>query len=296
MPKSSDDVAQVRDAPAIDRRSVIAGGAMLPFALAASNTPATAAPTAAAPIAARPDHDLDVYLALRFGGRDRPVWWVNHATVFVMVLGRATQPMFDVIGLGREVLTVGPDGVVRSEFDECGWYCAPGTTAPLASTVSPINGRTIAVKHYHSPNKSVLSNGAFVAEQPFPGGWEVKTARGALQRHGDDLWITDDIFVRRPRKVSAAALLANPAAAVGTQTSLNTYQGKAPDYARARCGVMPATTAYQTLATWRDWFDADETPGVMSWRMHGTKVVSVGEIPSNLRALVAADHATLLQG
>ncbi len=251
---------------------------------------------AAARVAAPPPiPDVAAYLALRFAGPQRVGWWINRATVFALVLGRRTIPLFDVIGLGRDSYVAMPDGSFHLNFDECGWYCAPGTTVPLTSMVSPINGRTITVQHYRSPNDTMLTNGKQVMTKPIPPGVEIETVRSALQSDGEQVWMSDDHIVRSPRKVSEEALRANPAAAWNVQTSLATYNARRDDLMAYRRRWVPATCAYQTLASWRTWFDADETPGVMSWRMHGTKVASIKDMPDPLLGLVRAQHPALLE-
>lgn len=242
-----------------------------------------------------PVSDLDAYLALRFAGPGRVGWWINRATVFAMVLGRRTVPLFDVIGLGRDNYTALPDGAYQLSFDECGWYCAPGTQTPLDRVTSPINGRSIKVQHYRSPNSAVLRDGRQVPTRPLPPDVELEAVRGPLLADGEFVWITDDLFLRAPRKVSEQTLQANPAAAWNVQTSLATYNARQADLAVRRKRWVPATCAYQTLASWRPWFEADEIPGAMSWRMHGTKAANVAAIPEPLLSLVRAQHPDLLQ-
>lgn len=244
---------------------------------------------------APPVDDVSAYLALRFAGPGRAGWWINRATVFAMVLGRRTVPLFDVLGLGRDSYVAMPDGSFHLMFDECGWYCAPGTTVPLTTMVSPINGRTFTVQHYRSPNDTFLRNGRQVLSKPVPPGVEIDHVRGPLRADADQVWMSDDIFVRSPRNVSPEVLRVNPAAAWNVQTSLATYNARRDDLAAYRRRWVPATCAYQTLASWRAWFDADEIPGAMSWRMHGTKVARTTDIPEPLLGLVRAQHPTLLE-
>lgn len=278
---------------ALSRRGVLGGAAGLSLGMIGAG--GLSAPAEAAR-AAKTLSNLEAYLALRFIGPGRPGWWINRATVFAMPLGRMTVPLFDVIGLGRDLYLPQPDGTIRLTFDECGWYCAPGTTTPADTIVSPINGRTIKVKHYRSPQNSVVRDGNVEPERPYPAGVEMRTVRSALQQDGADVWMTDDIFVRSPRPVSPAALAANPTAGWNVQTSLATYSARARDLANHRRAWVPAACAYQTLASWRSWFDADEVPGAMSWRMHGMKVARVADIPDPILSLVRAEHATLLAG
>lgn len=239
--------------------------------------------------------DINAYLALRFAGPGRAGWWINRATVFAMVLGKRSIPLFDVIGLGRDTYQSIPDGSFHLMFDECGWYCAPGTLLPLETMVSPINGRTIKIQHYRSPNDTYLRDGRQVMTKPIPAAVEFQAVRGPLQADGEHVWITDDLFLRSPRKVSAEVLSANPAAAWNVQTSLATYNARRVDLAAYRQRWVPATCAYQTLASWRPWFDADDTPGVMSWRMHGTKIAKIAAIPEPLLGLVRSHHPDLLE-
>ena len=274
------------------RRDALLGLAGVSLAAGAAASSAEAADVTSAPL---PVADVAAYLALRFAGPGRVGWWINRATVFAMVLGRRTVPLFDVIGLGRDSYVAMPDGSFHLIFDECGWYCAPGTTVPLTTMVSPINGRTITVQHYRSPNDTLLRDGRLELLKPLPPGAEVDHVRSPLRADAEQVWISDDNFVRSPRKVSDEVLRVNPAAAWNVQTSLATYNARREDLAAWRRRWVPATCAYQTLASWRTWFDADETPGAMSWRMHGTKVSRIGDIPEPLLGLVRSQHPTLLE-
>ena len=272
------------------RRDALLGAAGL--SLVAFAKPLKAAARQPAPLAIG---DVAAYLALRFAGAGRTGWWINRATVFAMVLGRRAVPLFDVLGLGRDSYVALPDGSYHLNFDECGWYCAPGTTQPLTTLVSPINGRTITVQHYRSPNDSFLRDGVLVSSKPVPTGVEIDYQRGPLCADADQVWMSDDIFVRSPRKVPAEVLAVNPAAAWNVQTSLATYCARRDDLAAYRKRWVPATSSYQTLASWRSWFDADEVPGAMSWRMHGTKLSRIADIPEPLLSLVRAQHPALLE-
>jgi hypothetical protein len=272
------------------RRDALLGAGAFSLALAASPAFASSAMAEPAPLG-----DIEGYLALRFAGPGRTGWWINRATVFAMVLGRRAISLFDVIGLGRDSFEVLPDGSYHLRFDECGWYCAPGTTEPLDTMTSPINGRKISPQHYRSPSDSFLRDGQLVMARPVPSGVEIESRRGRLMADADQVWVTDDHFVRSPRKVAAAVLATNPAAGWNVQTSLATYCARRSDLVAHRQGWVPATCAYQTLASWRPWLDADDSPGVMSWRMHGTKISSQAEIPEPLLGLVRAQHAALLQ-
>lgn len=282
-----------RLAPASRRETLIGIGlGMGGLSLAAITAPAMASRTATA---SPPISDVDAYLALRCGQQGRTGWWINRATIFAMALGRRAVPLFDVIGLGRDSYRALPDGSYHLMFDECGWYCAPGTTRPVDTLSSPINGRPIKVQHYRSPNESFLREDRFALAKPVPPGVEIDHRRGPLMADFGQVWMSEDLFVRSPRSVSPEALKTNPAAAWNVQTSLATYNARREDLLAYRHRWVPATCSYQTMASWRPWFDADEVPGVMSWRMHGTKIASTSDIPEPLLGLVRAQHAELLK-
>lgn len=272
------------------RRDALLGATGISLAALAGSAKASGGAVRQLPIA-----DVDAYLALRFARPGRAGWWINRATVFAMVLGRRTVPLFDVLGLGRDSYVAMPDGSFHLIFDECGWYCAPGTNVPLTTVVSPINGRTITVQHYRSPNDTYLRGGQQTAAKPIPPGVEIDYVRGQLRADADQVWMSDDIFVRSPRNVPAEVLQVNPAAAWNVQSSLATYCARRDDLAAYRRRWVPATSSYQTLASWRTWFDADETPGAMSWRMHGTKVARIADISEPLLGLVRSQYPKLLE-
>lgn len=267
------------------------------FGIGGLSIAAAAAPASARRNSARslPVSETEAYLALRFNRNGQTGWWINRATVFAMALGRRAVPLFDVIGLGRDSYAPMPDGGYHLKFDECGWYCIPGTMQPVDRMTSPINGRTIKVQHYRSPNETVLRDGKIVLTRQMPEGVEIDLVRGPLLADSGQVWMSDDLFVRSPRKVAPEVLSANPAATWNVQTSLATYNARRADLLAFRDHWVPATCAYQTMASWRPWFDADEVPGVMSWRMHGTKVASAAEIPEPLLRLVRAQHPDLLK-
>jgi Protein of unknown function (DUF1838) len=272
----------------IGRRSLLAGlgAAALPWSGLAQEIAARSATAA----------DLDAYLALRFGQRDQPIWFQYAGTIFALPLGRRSVRMFDVVGVSRSTLTRQTDGTYLATLDEAGWYCDPETGSPLKSLASPINGRTITVKHYRSPQKAILSPGRYAFAGDLPPGIEYEGRLEPLVTGARDVWISEDLLVRRPRKASAEALATNPAAAAQSQTSLATFRASRADFARRAARPVPATLAYQTLASWRDWFDADEVPGVMSWRTNGTKLFAPRDITGRVRDYVLAEHSELLEG
>jgi len=238
--------------------------------------------------------DLAAYLRLRFGRPGRPVWYQYEGTVFAMPLGRRAVPMFRVVGISRNASRpLGPDRH-EATLDEAGWYCDPATGEPIDSLESPINGKRIGVKHYRSPQRAILTPGRYAPAEAPPPGVEFDGRLSPLARLNDAVWLSEDIFARTAAKPAPEALAANPAAAWRAQTSLATWRARAADFDRRGLAEVPAALSYQTLANWRSWFEADDVPGVMSWRLNGVKLFDAAAASGRAAELVRRHHPDLL--
>ena len=231
---------------------------------------------------------LQTHVRMRAHPDGRPAFWWYSGTFYGQVSGQRTVPLLGIEGLSINRCTPADDGAFTYALREAGWFKDLGTGAILDQWLNPLTGRTVAPKHYYSP-QSLRFEGATVLpvlKAPIPG-LEYTGYLGAPVTLGDSVWSSEELLVRMPGANGAPATV---------QTSLLTLHASLRDL-RARANrFVPSTMAYQTLASWRPWMDMRDIPGVISWRLFGRKAATVDELPPAIVARTRSTHPQLFEG
>ena len=112
---------------------------------------------------------------------------------------------------------------------------------------------------------------------------------------GDRIWVHEDLIAHYPNK--PAATFADPREYNGQMleaASLATWCARVSDLQDSRNAFVPATLSYQTMGSWRPFMKMGDTPGVISWRMFGSKVETLHEVPAALRQRVLREYPDFL--
>lgn len=237
---------------------------------------------------------LDAHLKMRCdlsGGR---TYWYYSGTVFGNAFGESTRPMLGVEGISFSVLDKLPEGRFRYSLTEAGYYLDPATQSIKDEVVNPFTGEKYRPVHYLSSQSNFFAPDLSVTpdmKRP-PPGLDFRGQITPVRVFRDTVWSAEDLFVRFPL-ANRAADLNQPEFLV--QTSLATFTADRRDLLDPDLDFIACQLNYQTLGTWREWMGMGQRPGMISWRMVGTKC-RVGELPSHLAERIAKDHKGFFDG
>ena len=231
---------------------------------------------------------LLTHVRMRAHPDGRAVYWWYSGTFYGQITGQRTLPLLGIEGLSINRCTPAGDRVFAYSLREAGWFKDLATGQVLDEWSNPLTGRIVTPKHYYSPQQTrfVGSTVEPVLTAPMPG-LEYVGYLGRPEVFAGSLWSSEELFVRTTDPSTGAGRV---------QTSLLTLQAAAQDLGRSATRFVPATMAYQTLASWRPWMEMGDVPGVISWRLYGRKVASVAELPPAIVARTRTLHPQLFEG
>lgn len=255
---------------------------------AAAGMTAAASPALRAAEPAFPMGDLEAHVRMRGNLRGERTYWYYRGTVFGNAWGEATRPMLGVEGVSYSVMTPLDDGSYRYALTEAGYYSDPESGEIGDRVRNPFTGEFYRPEHYLSPQTVIFRPDLTVvpAVDGLPPGLDYTGTISPLRVFMDSVWSSEDLFVRMP--VSGAE--GDPDRLdFKVQTSLATLSADRRQLLDRSRDFLPCQLNFQTLATFREWMNMGRRPGMMSWRMVGTKCREA-DVPAALAARIAADH------
>lgn len=255
------------------------------------------APMTGARAAPLSSDELRTYLRIRSRVDGKPVFYPYRGTIFGKEFGHSTVPLFDVEGFSWDRLTVIADGRYRIDTAEAGYFLDRQTGLPLTNWVNPMNGVETQVKHYRAFAHVAVSDGKLepIFAGAAPAGMEFAASMSAQTKMNGKVWIHEDVIARFPNKPRSS--FTDTREYIGPiieATSLATWSADIAHLADERRHFVPAMFSYQTLGSWRPFMRMGTTPGVISWRMFGTKEPTIDRIPLALHARVLGEYPDFL--
>ncbi len=266
--------------------------------LIALGSGALLAPTSALGAPTGANDDLLTYLRIRSRLDGKAAFYPYRGTIFGKPFGKSAVPLFDVEGFSWDHLTKLGEDRYRIDTSEAGYFLDRKTGLPLGNWVNPMNDVQTEVKHYRSSAHIIVSNGKLepVMATPAPSGLELSASMSATTRINDKIWVHEDIIARIPNKPQAS--FADPREYVGPMleaTSLATWSADLSHLADARRTFVPAMFSYQTMGSWRPFMRMGTTPGVISWRLFGSKEPEIERVPPALLSRILGEYPDFLK-
>ena len=264
----------------IDRRSLLLSAGA---ALAGSHTGSLLAESPDFPMSA-----LEAHVKMRCnlgGGR---TYWYYTGTVFGNQIGQSTQAMLGVEGISFSVLEKLPAGRYRYSLTEAGYYLDPVTRTMKEQVLNPFTQEMYRPRHYLSSQSNFFSPDLSVTPDIArrPPGLDYRGEISPVTVFKDVVWSAEDLFVRVP----AARGPEDPEGPeFKVQTSLATLTADRAEVLDPDRDFVDCQLNYQTLGTWREWMGMGARPGMISWRMVGTKCTEQ-DLPGYLADRIAKDH------
>ncbi len=235
-----------------------------------------------------PLSSLEAHVKMRCNLRGERTYWYYKGTVFGNRWGETTQPMLGVEGVSYSVVDRLPGDSYRYNMNEAGYYSDPKSGEIAEQVKNPFTGEYYRPEHYVSPQANIFLPDLSVRpdRETLPPGLEYRGGVSPVRVFQNAVMSSEDIFVRM--QVPSAA--EDPdRLEFKVQTSLATFTADRRDMLKPDCDFVPCQMNYQTLATFRDWMGMGKQPGMMSWRMTGTKC-GFDDLPSHMVERIARDH------
>ena len=240
---------------------------------------------------------METYVKLRTRLDGQKTFMPYYATIFGKPEGQAAVPLFDVEGFSWGKATRLAEGKYRLDGVEAGYFIDPQTRQPLDTWTNPLNGLQTKVKHYRSfAHQIVGPEGLSNPErQPLPPGAKFTQTMGGPTVFAGKVWMHEDLYGTFPNKPKES--YADPLEYVGpmlTASSLATWSADLADVSDPKRAFVPTMLSYQTLGSWRPFMRMGDAPGIISWRMFGTKQPTVEGVPKQVHDRVLADYPDFL--
>lgn len=273
----------------LNRRSFIAAGAVL-GAAAPALAATTESVTAAGPLnAADPKALLKALVKLR-GSLDGRIafWWMKGPRYGVV--GTTVTPLFQNLVVSWHRFARQPDGNYKATIVELSYYVDVKTGELLDHNWrNPITGATNALEHIaFGPVTSTLTLSGVTPPEKTPGAeLRVKSTRGVLAQHNDDIWLQEDV---------SATIVSETASgrAPYQGNDITTYHGSLRQVLDANSPSAEATMHYQSVTDWRTWMNMGDIKGVLMARASGRKVWSLGDVPQEILAAARRLHPQII--
>ncbi len=214
------------------------------------------------------------------------MWWMKG--VRFGVVDHVVTPMFGMlIGSFQRMLPVADEGFILNML-ELSYFTDLQTGEVLDTFVNPYNGKLCEVPEQRLGPYPVMlkTTGVVLPDIPAFGKIDLTTRVGPSVQHNDDVWIRDDSTI----KVDSD----HPMMGKHTYNELVTYRGKLSDINNPDLPSAPADIMFQSVTSWRDWFQADDVGGHTTARATGTKIQRLEDFPPECLAAARERHPELI--
>ena len=214
------------------------------------------------------------------------MWWMKG--VRFGVVDDVVTPMFGMlVGSFQTMRPVEGEGFELNML-ELSYFTDLDTGAVLDTFINPYNGKELKVPEQRLGPYPVMMkpSGVVLPDVPAFGDVDLTTRVGPAIVHGDDVWIRDDATV----KVDSD----HPMMGKHTYNELVTYRGKLSDINNPDLASAPAEIMFQSVTSWREWFQADDVDGNTTARATGTKISRLEDFPSEYLAAARERHPDII--
>ncbi|MGI9291652.1 MAG: DUF1838 family protein [Gammaproteobacteria bacterium] len=233
-----------------------------------------------------PEDRLTALAKLRGSIDGAPVMWWMKGTRFGVV-DEVVEPLFNML-IGS-FLTMKPveDGFMLNML-EMSYFTNLETGEVMDEFLNPYTGKTVQIPEQRLGPYPVkmTTTGVILPDVPAFGDIDLTTRVGPAIVHMDDVWIRDDSSV----KVDSD----HPMMGKHTYNELVTYRGKLSDINNPELASAPAEIMFQSVTSWREWFEADDVGGHTTARATGTKIKSIDEFPPEYLEAARKRHPEII--
>jgi hypothetical protein len=273
--------------PAVTRRDLLTGAGGMLFA--AGLAPFAQANNSLALDLDDPWDRLTALVKLRGSLDGRTVMWWMKGVRYGVVNENIIDPLFGMLVGSFQRITKAEDGkgYVLTML-ELGYFTDLETGAVLDTWRNPYNGKLCTVPEQRlGPFPVQLTpTGVVLPDVPAFGDVDLRTRVGPAIVNGDDVWIRDDSTV----KVDSD----HPMMGKHTYNELATYRGSLSEINNPDIASAAADINFQSVTSWREWFQADDVGGHTTARASGSKIYRTEDFPAEYQAAANSRHKEII--
>ena len=234
-----------------------------------------------------PDDLLTAAVKLRGTLDDRMViWWMKG--VRYGVVKDELNPLFNMLVGSFSRYKEVPGRGYQVTMLELGYLTDLETGEPLDEFKNPYTGKVVKVPEQRLGPLPVMltSSGVEIDSGATFAEIDLRTRLGPAIVEGDDIWLREDSTAKVDSDL--------PMMGKHVYNELVTYRGRVSDVNNPDLAAAPATVAYQSVTSWREWFKSGGMPGHTTARAAGRKIFSVDELPADYLAAAQARHPEII--
>ena len=233
-----------------------------------------------------PDDILHALIKLRGTLDDRLVmWWMKGMRYGVV--NDSITPLYGMKTGGFQLYQQLADGRHSMTMLELIFFTDLETDKPLAQFANPYSGKLVDIPEQRLGPYTVYhtTQGVEIPPNPAFGTFELRTQLGPVVVEGDDVWIRDDSFVDVDSD--------QPMMGEHTYNEFVTYHGSLKDIENPELTSAPASVAFQSVTSWREWMGAEGIGGHTTARAAGRKCFSLDEFPDDYLQILNDRYPTI---
>jgi len=267
----------------ISRRNVVMGGAALAALYGCADRS-----TASLNLDLNDPWDRLTALAKLRGSIDGAMvmWWmkgVRYGVVDEVVV----DPLFGMLIGSFMRMEPAEEGFMMNML-ELSYFTDLETGEVIDTFVNPYTGKEVAIPEQRLGPFPILMRptGVVLPDVPAFGDIDLRTKVGPAIVQGDDVWIRDDSTV----KVDSD----HPMMGKHTYNELVTYRGKLSEINNPDAPSASADISFQSVTSWREWFESDDVGGNTTARANGRKIHRLEDFPPEYLAAARQKHPEIL--
>lgn len=214
------------------------------------------------------------------------IWWMKG--VRYGVVKDELNPLFNMLVGSFSRYEEVPGRGYQVTMLELGYLTDLETGEPLDEFKNPYTGKIVTVPEQRLGPLPVMltSNGVEIESGGAFDAIELKTRLGPAIVDGDDIWLREDSTAKVDSDL--------PMMGKHVYNELVTYRGRVSDLNNPDLASAPASVTYQSVTSWREWFESGGIPGHTTARAAGKKIFSVEQFPDDYLAAAQARHPEII--
>lgn len=214
------------------------------------------------------------------------MWWMKG--VRYGVVDNIITPLFGMLIGSFQRLRPIPGKGFELNMLEMSYFTDLQTGAILDTFKNPYNGKVVKIPEQRLGPYPVLMRptGVILPDAPMFGDVELQTQVGPAIISGDDVWIRDDSTVRVDSD--------HPMMGKHIYNELVTYRGRLSELNNPEITSASADISFQSVTSWREWFEAEDVGGHTTARANGSKIYRIEDFPAEYLAAARERHPELI--
>ena len=214
------------------------------------------------------------------------IWWMKG--VRYGVVKDELNPLFNMLVGSFSRYKEVPGRGYQVTMLELGYLTDLETGEPLDEFKNPYTGKIVTVPEQRLGPLPVMltSSGVEIDTGASFDSIDLKTRLGPAIVDGDDIWLREDSTAKVDSDL--------PMMGKHVYNELVTYRGRVSDVNNPDLAAAPATVTYQSVTSWREWFESGGIPGHTTARAAGKKIFSIEQLPADYLAAAQERHPEII--